>query len=152
MLCNGTVYPFNAQSVNNLMIEGKTDYKALATTSPMFDLKPSDILSNLRQAIAEKNYVKAEDALNVLQNSNDEKAYATGFQLFLQGLGGKVEAESKCSLPIKNASSKHMICSHTGLPVSKVYQDAHGNCRPLYRRNIEETYEGASFMNSKIFG
>jgi hypothetical protein len=53
---------------------------------------------------------------------------------------------------VKSSSSEHPVCGHTGLPIHKVYQDDGGNCRPLYRRGMDETYEGASFMNAKIFG
>lgn len=53
---------------------------------------------------------------------------------------------------IKNSTSEHPICSHTGLPVHKVFQDKDGNCQPMYRKGMDETYEGASFMNAKIFG
>jgi hypothetical protein len=54
---------------------------------------------------------------------------------------------------IKNSKvSEHSICGHTGLPIHKVFQDKNGNCQPLYRRGMDETYEGASFMNAKIFG
>jgi hypothetical protein len=52
---------------------------------------------------------------------------------------------------VKNAHSSHRICGHTNLPLHKVYQDKEGNCRPLYRKEMDETYQGAYFLNSKIF-
>jgi len=152
MLCNGSVAPFNKEGINELYVNNATDFKAAASASPLFGLKPSDILNNLREALAEGNNAKAEDALNVLANTGDTKAYATGFQILMQGLSGKKEAASQCSRIIKTSTSKHPICSHTGLPVHKVYQDKYGNCCPLYRRGMDETYEGAIFNNSKIFG
>lgn len=153
MLCNGSAVPFNKEGINGLYVSNQSDYKAAATASPLFGLKPSDIINNIKEAIAEENYAKAEDALNVLANTGDEKAYATGFNLFLVGLSGKKsESSHTCNMVIKNAHSSHPICGHTGLPLHKVYQDKHGNCLPLYRQNMDETYEGASFMNSKIFG
>ena len=155
MLCNGTVASFSQDGINELYVSNASDYKAAAVASPQFDLKPSDLLTNIRKSLAEGNHAGAEDALNVLANAGDEKAYAVGFQLFMQGLAGKKEAsveQPTCSMMVKNSTSEHPICGHTGLPVHKVYQDKDGNCRPLYRRGMEETYEGAVFNNHKIFG
>lgn len=155
LLCNGTVSAFCKESINDMYVSNQTDYKAAAVASPLFDLKPSELINNIREAVEDGQNEKAEDALNVLANSNDEKAYAIGFKLYMDGLGAKkAEASQKCtcSMIIKNASSKHPICGHTGLPLHKVYQDKDGNCRPLYRRGMEETYEAATFMNAKIFG
>lgn len=155
MICNGAVSNFDKAGINALYVNNESDYKSAAAASPQFGLKPSDLVNNVRIAVAEGNHAKAEDALNVLANSGDEKAYATGFQIFLQGLGGKVATaaqECNCNMIIKNSSSQHPICGHTGLPIHKVYQDKDGNCRPLYRRGMEETYEAATFINAKIFG
>ncbi len=153
MLCNGSLASFNEEAINKLYVNNATDFKVAAAASLMFGLKPSDLINNIRVAVAEGNHAKAEDALNVLANSGDEKAYATGFNVYMQGLSGTKTAEDcKCNMMIKSASSEHPICGHTGLPVHKVYQDKYGNCRPLYRRGMDETYEGAVFNNSKIFG
>lgn len=156
MICNGSVSSFDYDGINSLYVNNQTDYKVAAAASPQFGLKPSDLINNIRVAISEGNASKAEDALNVLASSGDEKAYATGFQIFLNGLGGVKTASDtthSCSMMYKNAKvSEHPICGHTGLPIHKVYQDKDGNCRPLYRRDMDDTYEGASFMNSKIFG
>lgn len=155
LICNGSMSSFDQNGINKLYVNNQTDFKVAAIASPQFGLKPSDLIENVRTAMAEGNMAKAEDALNILSNSGDAKAYATAFQVFMGGLANKTasaETEHQCSLMMKSASSKHMICGHTGLPVHKVYQDEHGNCRPAYRRNMQETYEGASFMNAKIFG
>lgn len=157
MLCNGSVASFSADTINELRVKNVSDFKAAAVASPQFALKPSDLVANIRLALAEGNHSKAEDSLNVLANSGDDRAYATGFQIYLEGLAGKkaeasAEKSPGCTLIIKSASSQHPVCGHTNLPVHKVYQDKHGNCLPLYRRDMDETYEGATFMNSKIFG
>lgn len=153
LICNGTAASFDKEGINALYVNNQSDFKVAAAASPQFGLKPSDLIDNIRQAAAEGNYGKAEDALNVLASCNDAKAYATGFHIYKQGLLGQVApTATQCSKMMKSASSEHPVCSHTGLPVHKVYQDKDGNCRPLYRRGMEETYEGASFMNSKIFG
>lgn len=155
ILCNGSVSSFCKEGVNQLYVNNQSDFKVAAAASPLYSLKPSDLITNIKTALYEGNHDKAEDALNVLANAGDDKAYAIGFAVFLQGLGGKTataSAEPTCDKLIKSASSEHPICSHTGLPVHKTYKDKEGNCRPSYRRGMEEGYEAASFMNHKIFG
>lgn len=154
MLCNGSISSFDQEGINELYVTNQTDFKAAASASPEYGNKPSDVINNIRVAVAEGNHAKAEDALNVLANSGDEKAYASGFQIFLEGLNSEktTKASTECSRMIKNSTSEHPICSHTGLPIHKVYQDKNGNCLPLYRRGMSESYEGASFINAKIFG
>ena len=152
LLCNGSVKTFDKAGINELVSENASDIRVAAVSSAMASLKPSEIINNIREAVLEGNLVKAEDALNVLAHGGDEKAYASGFAIYKSALAGvKPAEETKCSALVKSAVSEHPICSHTGLPAHKVYQDDHGNCRPLYRRGMSETYEGASFMNAKIF-
>lgn len=152
LICNGSPLPFNKGGVNQLYVNNQSDFKAAASASPMFDLKPNELIATIKQSMSEENHSKAQDALNVLRNLGDAKIYALGFQTFLQGLGNKKETTTSCSKQIKTASSSHPVCSHTGLPIHKVYQDKDGNCRPLYRQGMDETYQGGFFMNAKIFG
>jgi hypothetical protein len=154
LVCNGSVSTFSKESVSELALSGASDSRAQAVSSPLYDVKPSELINHIKAALDEGNHSKAEDALNVLANSGDEKAYATGFQMFFAGLNEKKaeSAPSTCSRIVKNSTSQHALCGHTGLPLHKVYQDKHGNCLPLYRKGMDETYEGATFMNSKIFG
>ena len=152
MLCQGALATFDKSGINQLVSGNQSDSKVAAVASNMASLKPSEMLGNLRQALADDNYAKAEDALNVLANSGDTKAYAIAFQAYMDGLSGRKTAETKCARQIKNGTSEYPVCSHTGLPVNKVYQDKDGHCRPLYRKGMDETYEGASFMNAKVFG
>lgn len=154
MICNGTISEFTRENVNSLLVNDETDSKVAAVASPQYSLKPSELVDNVRVAMSEGNLSKAEDALNILKQQGDEKAYVSAFALYVNSLGMTKEAspECKCSLVIKTANSKHPVCGHTNLPVHKVYQDEHGNCRPLYRRGMDETYEGNFFLHSKIFG
>jgi len=152
LLCNGSLASFSREGINQLVSENKNDIKVAAVASTMASLKPSEVINNLRQALSEGNHAKAEDALNVLANCGDAKAYQTGFEVYMSGLAGNKIAETQCSQMIKSAVSEYLICSHTGLPINKVYQDKHGYCRPLYRQGMDETYEGATFINAKIFG
>lgn len=152
LLCNGGVDSFSQGALERLIENNTTDFKAAAVASSQYGLKPSEVITNLRQALVDGNHAKAEDALNVLTNCGDKKAYDTGFQLYMTSLAGVKTAQTKCSKMIKSAVSEYPVCSHTGLSINKVYQDKDGNCRPLFRKGMDETYEGASFINAKIFG
>lgn len=125
MLCNGAVSDFSKDGINALYINNDIDYKAAASASPLFELNTSDLINNIREAVKEGNHSKAEDALNVLANSGDQKSYSIGFQIYLQGLGVKTasEPEYKCGMIINSNASQYPICGHTGLPIHKVYQD-----------------------------
>jgi hypothetical protein len=152
LMCNGSIASFSQAGLNQLVADKRVDTKVAAAASTMSALKPSQVIDDLRAALAEDNYDKAEDALNVLAHSGDTKAYATAFQVYMNGLAGNKVAATQCSKMIKSAVSEHPVCSHTGLPINKVYQDKDGHCRPLFRKGMDETYEGAVFNNSKIFG
>lgn len=155
MLHNGSLSAFSADSITKLQVANVSDSKAAAVASPLYGLKPSDLVNEVREAVEAGNTARAEDALNCLKQAGDAKAYVIAFKIFASGLTGeKKEAapENACKMVVKNSSSQHPVCGHTGLPLHKVYQDEHGNCRPMYRRGMDESYEGAYFMNSKIFG
>ena len=51
---------------------------------------------------------------------------------------------------MKTKHSKYILCSHTNLPLHKIYVDAQGDCQPIYRKGQDNSYEGAYFMNSKV--
>lgn len=157
MICNGSPASFDLDNINKLYVNNQVDYKVAAAASPLFSLKPSDLINNIRDAVAEGNLAKAEDALNVLASSGDDKAYLTGFNVYASSLNEK--KDDITNHPLYNskdfyvtAHSKLPISKQTGLPINKIYIDNEGNHRPLYRRSMSETYEGASFMNAKIFG
>lgn len=152
LLCNGSLASFDKEGINSLVSQNKYDSKVASVASTMASLKPSEILNGLREAVESGNHAKAEDALNVLANCGDQRAYDVGFQLYMAAMAGHKTATTKCSKMIKSAVSEYPVCTHTGLPINKVYQDKDGHCRPLYRQGMDETYEGASFINAKIFG
>jgi hypothetical protein len=154
LICNGEQLPFTAQSLNKILASNATDYQAAAVASPSYSLKPNELINLIQVAMTEQNYAKAEDALNVLKNANNEAAYAQGFQTYMDGLAKKasVEPKTQCSLIIKSANSQHPICGHTNLPLRKVYQDEFGACRPNYRKNISENFESVVFNSTKILG
>jgi hypothetical protein len=152
MIASGMIESFSKDGINSLNNKEAKDYRTAAVASPLYGLKASELVQLVRQAVAEENLDKAEDALNVLSESGDDKAYQTAFAEYTNGLGAnKIATPTTCKMVVKNASSKHELCGHTGLPLHKVYQDKNGDCHPNYRRGMDDTYEGAYLQNSKIF-
>lgn len=152
-IANGTVGGFDQQGVNELFSANDSNTAALA--SQLHGNKPSELIEVVQKAVASGNYEIAEDALNVLAHS-DEKAFKYAFNLYKEAINNpemvkQASAESKCSFPIKNATSTQVLCGHTNLPLNKVYQDEHGDCYPLYRKHIDHSNEGGSFLHSRIY-
>ncbi len=153
ILCKGSIESFTAEGVQNLQRSELTDNQVAAVVSPLFALKASDLVETVRQATEEGNYAKAEDALNVLANMDDAKAYRVAFEEYTTGLSALTKEAApvtKCSRIVKTANSTQPVCGHLNLPLNKVFQDKHGDCRPMTRKGMEDSYEGASFMTSKI--
>jgi hypothetical protein len=137
IVANGNVYKFEKSSINNILSKNAVDYKTAAIASPLYDLKPSDLVDIVKSAMEENNYSKAEDAMNVLLETGDQKAYQSAYNIFLNALNNIEQKTNSCSLVVKNKYSSHNLCGHTGLPLHKVYQDNNGDCHPLYRREME---------------
>ena len=154
LICDGSVKSFDKSELVKLLNSGGFDRAASVSASALYGIKASELVNIVKNAIAEENYVKAEDALNVLANSDDDKAYNIALVAFSQGLKKRednIEEVSKCAMIIKNNHSQYDICGHTGLPLHKIYIDKFGHCQPLYRKNMADSYEGASFMHSKVY-
>jgi len=147
ILCNGALKSFDKKSLNSILRENGFDKSAASFASPLYGIKGSELVNIVKNAIAEENYIKAEDALNVLAQSDDDKAYQTALAVFSQGLNQKnatTEPECNCSMIVKSAHSQYELCGHTGLPLHKVFQDKFGQCQPLYRKSIQESSEGSA--------
>jgi hypothetical protein len=158
MICQGSVNSFDAKGIRSLYTTNTTDYKAAAVASANYNLKSSDLIDNVRVAMEEGNLAKAEDALNVLATKGDAAAYATGFKVYASGLKGE-KRDDISNHPMYNendfyitSASKVPVSKQAGLPINKIYIDENGNHRPLYRRAMNENYQGGFFMNYKIFG
>lgn len=154
MIAAGNVENFSANEIKRLFKKEASDHKLSAFTSSNFGAKPSDLVDIVSDAVSNEEYAKAEDALNVLAQSGDEKAYRIAFGIYSNGLtvGKKVEAKSACSRIVKTSASKHELCGHTGLPLHKVYQDKYGDCLPMTRKAFENSSDGnGSGINAKIF-
>jgi hypothetical protein len=153
VIAAGMVYEFSKAGLDKMLESGANDADVLAETSPMYGLKPSDLVDQVRTAMAENNLDRAADALHVLKQGSDEFAYRTAYDIYVGGLRGETqEKPAGCSAPVKLGSSMKKICSHTGLPVDKIYQDKYGQCRPLYRRGMEDSStEGVSTITNRIY-
>lgn len=154
LLCNGSIKSFDKSSLVFLVQLEGFDRVAASNASPLYGIKPSELVAIVRTAVAEGNLTKAEDALNVLANGNDDKAYSIAMNVFEAGLKPhqtpQVEAV-KCAMVIKSKHSQYDTCGHTGLPLHKVYQDKQGHCQPLYRQAMTDSYEGVNLSQNKVF-
>jgi hypothetical protein len=153
VVCSGSIYNFSKSGISEILNKEDVDGKMLAVASPVYGLKPSELIKQIQESMIEGNLVRAEDALTVLQQSGDEISIKEGFAIYTSGLNGQVKTASQksCCSKARNVSySKYTICGHTNLPVHKVYQDKNGDCQPLYRKDISEA-EGGSFLHSKVY-
>lgn len=154
VVTENSIKEFSADGISEI-IEDSNDLQAMAMASPLYDLKPQELLTSLASALEEENLAKAEDALHILRESGDSHFYNMGFAMYKQALKGGLtndrHASHNCSNVIKTANSSHLICGHTGLPVNKVYQDKFGQCRPLHRKGLEDGAETAHFVTSKVY-
>lgn len=152
-IANGSIKEFSKNEIQKLIASKNSDHRVAAFVSSQSELSSEQLLNNIRVAMEENNLSKAEDALNVLAQSKDQLSYHKGFDLYKNFLqkNASVTEDSKCSLKIKTATSKHLVCGHTNLPLHKVYQDKHGNCLPNHRKQASESPLNISDM-LKIFG
>lgn len=153
MICNGSLMSLSRANINRLFVDNQTDYKAAASVSPLYGLKANELLTIVKEAAAEQNYAKAEDAMNILETMGNEAVYKQAVQEYMSGLSIVKTAETKttCAMVIKSANSQHPVCGHTGLALHLTYTDKYGNCLPLYRKDMPEQTESAWFMASKVF-
>jgi hypothetical protein len=149
------VYEFSSDGISQAISHNVSDDTMLAKVSPMYELKPSEVLERLRVAADNRDYKTAEDALNVLSVNGPQETYTMALAEYMRSLSGGVlkqaSVKSKCSMVVKTANRSCPICGHLNLPLDKVYQDEFGNCKPLYRKAMEENYEGMLFNTSKVY-
>lgn len=152
---NGKVEAFTAQGISRL-ISKAGDPRMSAVASPMYGMKPSELMQQVMDGIAEGNLLKAEDAIGVL-GEVDKAMQKRAFDLFTDSFDAEnivrtASEHTGCTRMITNSTSNHPICGHLNLPLHKIYQDKFGNCQPLYRKNAEEdNNNGALFMTHKVF-
>ena len=153
IISNGAMSEFSREGVSNV-IANQRDFATGAMASDFYSSKPSDLIEAVKAATSVGDFEKSEEILNVLSQT-DQRAFRYAFGIYETALSGKpIEKEAnikKCSMPVGHGHSEHTICGHTNLPIHKVYQDENGNCQPLYRKNIDNSNEGGSFLHSRIY-
>lgn len=153
-------YDFTKNGLDKIAKANDTDYKAVAAVSPLYELKSSEILENIRQAANSGDFKTAEEGLTVLAEKADKEVYNTALMEYMRSISAstnkslqkQASIKSRCTRIVKNASHSVPLCGHCNLPLDKVYQNEHGECVPLYRKQMPDTYEGVLLNTSKIFG
>lgn len=155
-VAGGEVGTFDADGVAELF--AKNDGAVAAVSSEFGGNKPSELIETVKAAMSEGNLEKAENALNVLANSGDQGSYKYAFSIYHDGLKSGSEPvvktaskETKCSMPIKTATSQYVVCGHLNLPLHKVCQDVHGDCQPLHRKNQEYSTSDVLCNTTKLY-
>ncbi|HUU88721.1 MAG TPA: hypothetical protein VMX17_13350 [Candidatus Glassbacteria bacterium] len=148
-------YEFTKEGISKAMRSEMSDVSMLAKVSPMYDLKPSELMDRIREAADHKDYKTAEDALNIISEKCSAETYTMAMAEFMRSLSSnniKKEASTKsgCTRVVHTANHVGPICGHLNMPLDQVYQDDHGHCVPMYRKRINDTYEGVSFSTSKV--
>lgn len=157
IIANGGMHEFSTRGLYEMFKVGEVDVTAMVKSSQIDSMSPAEVVGIVRKEMLEGNYEKAVAALEWLKEAKDERAYASAIDVYKKGLRGDLVKEAcsnqscGCSAPIKSAHSIHLICSHLGLPVTQVCQDEKGRCQPLYRKRMQESYDGFIPMTSKIF-
>ncbi len=153
-VASGNISDFSREGIVELLRTSQVDSRSIAETSPSYGMKPSELMAQVREAIADGNLLKAEDAIDVL-GEIDPQAQKRAMALLLESFNPdslkKVASEQKgCNMVVKNSVSKYPLCGHLNLPLHKVYQDNNGDCQPLYRKGVEETNEGGIFITHRM--
>lgn len=67
LFANDMVSSFNKSSIDEIVKSDTGGNKrALAIASPCYDMKPTELLDVVKKSVAEGNFIRAEDAINVL--------------------------------------------------------------------------------------
>lgn len=152
---SGNVAAFSQAGLSSLASGNEIDKKALAVASPMYEMKPAELMKQVRAGLVEGNMLKVEDAIDVLGETAphlQKEAIALMLESMNPSILKKVASENKgCKQIMKTSASKHELCGHLNRPLHEVYQDENGDCQPMYRKGMDGMYEGGTFLAHKIF-
>jgi hypothetical protein len=135
MVQDGGVKTVSKETIDELYEAGKQDLVMASKMSTFAGTQYDDLVQIVRTAAKQKDYTKAEEALNVISQTASTKDYALAFQVYKEALLHK-EHVCKCSKQITVANGARKICGHTGLPLDRVVQDEFGNCVPAYHKDL----------------
>jgi hypothetical protein len=83
----GEIYELSAAGVKKVLSSDKKDIRMMGVASPCYNLKPSELITNIKEAMDSENFAKAEDALSALAASEDSDAYKAGLAVYMNKLG-----------------------------------------------------------------
>jgi len=150
-----SVFEFTKEGIEKVISNQISDPKMVATVSPYYGLKPSELVTAIVEAADKGNYRVAEDALLVLSQTASPEVYSRGLTEYMRSLDGLKKTASitkkGCNKVVKSPTHQEPMCGHLNLPLSKVAQNDKGECIPKYREGIGDTYEGVLFNTSKVF-
>lgn len=87
VIASGKIKSFSADGVKELVEDTAPDTRMLAASSMSAGLKPSELVQQVKDAVAEGNLIKAEDAINVL-GEVDKHAQKVAIAILMKGLSG----------------------------------------------------------------
>ncbi len=89
VIAAGSVRPFDKDGLSEL-VKGEADGRMLAISSPAYGLRPTELIKRVKDAVADGNLPKAEDAINVL-GEVDPDAQRVAIAILMQSLNGDEE-------------------------------------------------------------
>jgi hypothetical protein len=106
IVANGNLVDFTKEGVDELVKGNRIDGRAFAMASSCSDMKPTDLIKTINASIAEGNFLRAEEALNVLGAISPEN-YKVGLANYISATN-KVSSGSAPAENIKKIASKPM--------------------------------------------
>lgn len=104
VIADGGVTAFSKGAIDAIVKAGVGDRRALAAASPCYDMKPSELVKVVKESVAEGNYLRAEEAMNVL-GEIDPSAQKIAMAHFMMMLSGSKDTEGYANME-KVASTK----------------------------------------------
>lgn len=89
LLATGHIYDFSAAGVKEVINAETKDVRMMGVASPMYDLKASELIVHIKEAMKDNDLTKAESALASLAVKGDESAYTAGLAVYMDGLNMK---------------------------------------------------------------
>lgn len=86
-IASGKIKAFDKDGINELVHDTRPDTRMIAAASPSYELKPQELLDQVKDAVADGNMAKAEDAINVL-GEVDKNYQRIAISILLSSLSG----------------------------------------------------------------
>ena len=84
-IADGQLNSLSKENIDNLVKSGIGDRRMLAQASPMYELKPSELVDIVRKAAVSGEFAKAEDAINVL-GETDKQSQKVAIAILMESL------------------------------------------------------------------